>query len=160
MAGLWYGSQLLRSVSIVLLTTVWRSGWRVFAVACVTYVVAQLTEAAATFALQTMLGGATRTWPMSVAVGLLTAFASGLVGARYRRESSIVLAMRTAVTVGALLWLTPDSAPPWYQIIGRGTLPGDVPSSMSRPVCAYPAVARYRGSGDIADAASFVCERR
>ncbi len=28
----------------------------------------------------------------------------------------------------------------------------------SRPICAYPAVARYQGTGDMNDAASFVCE--
>ena len=28
---------------------------------------------------------------------------------------------------------------------------------MTRPVCPYPEVARYTGSGDVDDAASFVC---
>ena len=33
-------------------------------------------------------------------------------------------------------------------------------ASMSRPLCAYPALPRYRGVGDPNDAASFVCEAR
>jgi feruloyl esterase len=28
---------------------------------------------------------------------------------------------------------------------------------MTRPLCAYPRVARYKGSGDTNDAASFTC---
>jgi feruloyl esterase len=30
-------------------------------------------------------------------------------------------------------------------------------SSLSRPICAFPALPRYRGSGDPNDAASFEC---
>jgi feruloyl esterase len=30
----------------------------------------------------------------------------------------------------------------------------------TRPVCAYPAAPRYRGSGDVNEAASFVCAAR
>lgn len=40
-------------------------------------------------------------------------------------------------------------------IIGKGKI-GETP--MTRPVCAHPQVATYKGSGDIHDAASFVCK--
>jgi feruloyl esterase len=33
--------------------------------------------------------------------------------------------------------------------------PGTVP--LTRPLCAYPQLAQYRGSGDVNDAANFVC---
>jgi feruloyl esterase len=33
---------------------------------------------------------------------------------------------------------------------------GDV--KMTRPLCAYPQVAKYKGSGDSNDAANFVCD--
>ncbi len=36
-------------------------------------------------------------------------------------------------------------------------LPADWSASRTRPLCAYPTVATYRGSGSIEDAASFVC---
>jgi feruloyl esterase len=29
---------------------------------------------------------------------------------------------------------------------------------MTRPLCAYPQAAKYKGSGDTNDAASFVCD--
>jgi feruloyl esterase len=29
--------------------------------------------------------------------------------------------------------------------------------AVQRPVCPYPQVARYRGSGEVTDAASFIC---
>jgi feruloyl esterase len=29
---------------------------------------------------------------------------------------------------------------------------------MTRPLCAYPQAAKYKGGGDINDAANFVCE--
>ena len=49
--------------------------------------------------------------------------------------------------------------------VERGTAPDSIPASRSingrvdrtRPLCAYPAVARYRGSGSIDDAANFAC---
>lgn len=56
--------------------------------------------------------------------------------------------------VRELRWVEQGEAP--IQIAataGRGTpWPG-----RTRPLCAYPAVARYKGSGDVNDAASFVC---
>jgi feruloyl esterase len=39
---------------------------------------------------------------------------------------------------------------------------GDVPASWSaartRPLCAYPKVATYKGSGDVEQAANFTCQ--
>ena len=43
-----------------------------------------------------------------------------------------------------------QSAPPWMP-------PLPLVKAFSRPVCAYPKVARYAGTGDTADASSFVC---
>ena len=40
-------------------------------------------------------------------------------------------------------------------IIGKGTVDG---KPMTRPVCPYPQVATYKGSGDTNSAASFVCK--
>jgi pimeloyl-ACP methyl ester carboxylesterase len=37
-------------------------------------------------------------------------------------------------------------------------LPKDWSASRSRPLCAYPAVARYKGTGNIEDAANFSCQ--
>ncbi len=37
-------------------------------------------------------------------------------------------------------------------------LPKDWSSSRSRPLCAYPAVAKYKGNGSIEDAANFICQ--
>jgi feruloyl esterase len=49
--------------------------------------------------------------------------------------------------------------------VERGIAPDSIPASRSingridrtRPLCAYPAVARYSGSGSIDDAANFAC---
>ena len=38
-------------------------------------------------------------------------------------------------------------------------LPADWSAQRSRPLCAYPTVARYRGTGSIEDAASFTCQQ-
>jgi len=35
---------------------------------------------------------------------------------------------------------------------------GDIPAGRTRPLCAYPKVATYRGSGSLEDAASFACK--
>lgn len=48
------------------------------------------------------------------------------------------------------------------QWVERGTTPASITatkanSSLSRPLCAYPQVARYKGAGDTNDAASFQC---
>jgi feruloyl esterase len=55
------------------------------------------------------------------------------------------------------------------QWVEKGTAPGTIIASkyagedhqhakMTRPLCAYPKAAKYKGSGDTNDAASFVCE--
>lgn len=41
---------------------------------------------------------------------------------------------------------------------GQNTnVPSDWSENRSRPLCPYPSVARYNGSGDIEDAANFSC---
>jgi feruloyl esterase len=52
-------------------------------------------------------------------------------------------------------WVERGIAPD--QIIGTGTVADDPSKTLTRPLCPYPNVARYRGSGDINDAASFAC---
>ena len=57
-------------------------------------------------------------------------------------------------------WVDQGVAP--EQIIATGTVGGDLKNrltapKMTRPLCAYPKVARYKGSGDPNDAASFEC---
>ncbi|NOT59506.1 MAG: tannase/feruloyl esterase family alpha/beta hydrolase, partial [Acidobacteria bacterium] len=47
-------------------------------------------------------------------------------------------------------WVERGQAP--EQIIGKGTNP-----VRTRPHCAYPAVAKYQGSGDINQAENFTC---
>ena len=37
-------------------------------------------------------------------------------------------------------------------------LPKDWSATRSRPLCAYPTVARYKGTGSIEDASSFSCQ--
>lgn len=41
--------------------------------------------------------------------------------------------------------------------IGSGKAPNDPTKTMSRPICRYPQVTRYKGIGDTNDAASFEC---
>jgi feruloyl esterase len=50
-------------------------------------------------------------------------------------------------------WREKGEAP--ASILGKGKN-GDTP--MSRPICPYPQVATYKGSGDINEAASFLCK--
>jgi feruloyl esterase len=55
------------------------------------------------------------------------------------------------------------------QWVEKGTAPGAIVASkfggdkqhptMTRPLCAYPLAAKYKGSGDTNDAASFVCQK-
>ncbi len=57
----------------------------------------------------------------------------------------------------------PDSVTAGARGAGNaGGVNADVPATWSaartRPLCAYPEVARYRGSGSIEDAASFSCQ--
>jgi feruloyl esterase len=51
-------------------------------------------------------------------------------------------------------WVEKDKAP---ESIPAGTGPGSAWPNRTRPICAYPAVARYKGSGDIESAANFAC---
>ena len=48
------------------------------------------------------------------------------------------------------------SVPP-DQLIGTGTVPGDANRPMTHPICLYPKVAKYKGTGDMYDASSYAC---
>jgi feruloyl esterase len=37
-------------------------------------------------------------------------------------------------------------------------VPSDWSASRTRPLCAYPKVAKYKGSGSLEDAANFACQ--
>ena len=52
-------------------------------------------------------------------------------------------------------WVENGVAP--EKIIGTGAIAGDRTKKMTRPLCVYPQVARYKGSGDPNDAESFHC---
>jgi feruloyl esterase len=52
-------------------------------------------------------------------------------------------------------WVEKSVAP--QRIIGTGPVSGDPSKKMTRPLCVYPNVARYKGSGDSNDAANFEC---
>lgn len=52
-------------------------------------------------------------------------------------------------------WVEKGIAP--EQIIGTGTVAGDPSKKMTRPLCLYPSVARYKGVGEPNDAANFQC---
>ena len=55
------------------------------------------------------------------------------------------------------LWVEKGTAP--GRIIASKYAPGDEhKATMTRPLCAYPRAAKYKGSGDTNDAANFVCE--
>jgi feruloyl esterase len=43
------------------------------------------------------------------------------------------------------------------RLIGTGKAPEDPTKSLTRPLCVYPQVARYKGTGDPYDAANFEC---
>ncbi|MBS1855064.1 MAG: tannase/feruloyl esterase family alpha/beta hydrolase [Acidobacteria bacterium] len=57
-------------------------------------------------------------------------------------------------------WVEQGTAP--EELIGSGKVPEDAARTLTRPLCVYPQVARYKGSGDPYDAANFECaaERR
>jgi feruloyl esterase len=64
-------------------------------------------------------------------------------------------------------WVEKGQAPDALQASARGAgnaggVNADVPSSWSasrtRPLCAYPKVAKYKGSGDVEQAANFTCQ--
>jgi feruloyl esterase len=52
-------------------------------------------------------------------------------------------------------WVEKGVAPD--QWIGQGTPGGDSSKTLTRPICQYPKIAQYKGSGDINDAANFSC---
>ena len=43
------------------------------------------------------------------------------------------------------------------RLVGTGRAADDPSKSLTRPLCPYPQVAQYRGSGDVNDAANFAC---
>jgi feruloyl esterase len=64
-------------------------------------------------------------------------------------------------------WVEQGTAPDAVTAAARGTgnaggVNADVPSSWAanrtRPLCVYPQVARYKGSGSLEDAANFACQ--
>jgi feruloyl esterase len=64
-------------------------------------------------------------------------------------------------------WVEKGQAPDTLQASARGAgnaggVNGDVPAAWSaartRPLCAYPKVATYKGSGDVEQAANFTCQ--
>ena len=54
-------------------------------------------------------------------------------------------------------WVEKGTAPD--RLIGTGPVAGDPSKKLTRPLCPYPQVARYSGSGDPTDAASFSCKQ-
>ena len=52
-------------------------------------------------------------------------------------------------------WVEQGAAP--QRVIGTGRATDDPATPLTRPLCPYPQVARYRGTGDVNDAASFSC---
>ena len=52
-------------------------------------------------------------------------------------------------------WVEQGVAP--EQLIGSGTVLGDETTPMTHPICTYPNVARYKGTGDINDATRYAC---
>jgi feruloyl esterase len=52
-------------------------------------------------------------------------------------------------------WVERGVAPD--RVIGSGRATDDPSKTLTRPLCPYPRVAHYRGSGDVNDAASFAC---
>ena len=64
-------------------------------------------------------------------------------------------------------WVEQGQAPDWIIARARGAgnaggrnddLPANWSADRTRPLCAYPGVATYKGSGSIEDASSFVCK--
>jgi len=52
-------------------------------------------------------------------------------------------------------WVEKGIAP--EMVIGSGKSPNDPTKTMSRAICPYPQVTRYKGTGDTNEAASFEC---
>ena len=62
-------------------------------------------------------------------------------------EHNVLTALEQWVELGA----APD------KIIGTGTAADDPTKTLTRPLCPYPQVAHYKGSGDTNDASNFAC---
>ena len=52
-------------------------------------------------------------------------------------------------------WVEKGTAPD--KIIGTGTAVDEPSKTLTRPLCPYPQVAHYKGTGDTNDAANFAC---
>ena len=52
-------------------------------------------------------------------------------------------------------WFEKGLAP--EKLIGSGTVIGQPTKTLTRPPCPYPQVAKYKGTGDPHQAASFAC---
>jgi feruloyl esterase len=52
-------------------------------------------------------------------------------------------------------WVERGTAP--EQLIGSGPGVGDAGKTLTRPICLFPKVAKYKGNGDLNDAANFAC---
>jgi len=61
----------------------------------------------------------------------------------------------TNVVAALEQWVEKGIAP--EKIIARGIRGDDRNKSLTRPLCPYPQVAKYKGAGDPDDAANFVC---
>jgi len=64
--------------------------------------------------------------------------------------------LNTGVLDALLAWVEDGRAPETLTAVKRDQA-GAV--TRSRPLCQYPLVAKYKGSGSTDDAASFVCSR-
>ena len=56
------------------------------------------------------------------------------------------------------LWVEKGIAPDHFIGTGKSIFP-DSGKPLTRPICAYPGVAGYKGTGDINDASNFTCVR-
>jgi feruloyl esterase len=52
----------------------------------------------------------------------------------------------------------PDSVPATARTAAQNADLGPVPPGRTRPLCVYPKVARYKGSGSVEDAVNFSCQ--
>lgn len=52
-------------------------------------------------------------------------------------------------------WVEQGTAP--QQFIGSGPVVGDTSKTLTRPICVYPNIAKYKGTGEINEAANFAC---
>jgi pimeloyl-ACP methyl ester carboxylesterase len=66
--------------------------------------------------------------------------------------------MLTALVNWVEKGVAPDSVNATARTAALNTSLGSIPAGRTRPLCAYPKVAKYKGSGNIEDAASFSCQ--